>query len=156
MASMTDAEKHAWCKKRTGFCATFVSPVLYAAAEQAGYDMRWYVVTKPMPTLPGNHGRYVVEHKMRSSAEMRAATQAQLAAGLPLGAEHVRTDEEKTAYRAEFEKIIAAGHYSMVAYDYHGTPYARRPKCVKEVCGGKDARCLAGRNGKCVACDNVE
>lgn len=105
MASMTDAEKHAWCKQRTGFFATFVSPVLYAAAEQAGYDMRWYVVTKPMPTL---------------------------------------------------EKIGAAGHYSTVVYDYHGTPYGRRPKCIKEVCGGKDARCLAGRNGKCVACDNVE
>lgn len=106
MATMTDEEKHAFCKRRTGFCATFVSPVIYAAAEKAGYDMRWYVINKPVP----------------------------------------------------YSKITAAGEYAEIKHDYHGTPYVRdrRPKCIKDVCGGKDARCLAGLGGKCVACDNIE
>lgn len=46
---MTDEEKHAWCKERTGLCAGFISPSLYAAAEAAGYDMRWFVINKPIP-----------------------------------------------------------------------------------------------------------
>jgi hypothetical protein len=48
---MTDEEKHAWCKPRNGMGAVFVPEALYRAAEELGYDMRWYVMTKPILAL---------------------------------------------------------------------------------------------------------
>lgn len=46
---VTDDEKHAFCRERTGFIATILPRSLYNAAEQAGFDMRWYVYAKPVP-----------------------------------------------------------------------------------------------------------
>lgn len=47
---MTDAEKHADCRKRWGaeFSAVFLPPSLYEAAERAGVDMRDYVKQRPI------------------------------------------------------------------------------------------------------------
>jgi hypothetical protein len=45
---VTDEEKHAWCMKRTGCGAGFLSPSMYAAAERNGNDMRQYVIQKPI------------------------------------------------------------------------------------------------------------
>lgn len=50
----TDDEKHAFCKFRTGYCATFVPCSLYEQAQRSGViDMRWFVPVRPMPKLPG-------------------------------------------------------------------------------------------------------
>jgi hypothetical protein len=155
---MTDDEKHAWCKERTGHCAGFVSPSLYAAAEKAGYDMRWFVISKPMPDET-------------------------------VGAEHVKSPEAVAEAQAEFKRIVDAGLYSFVAYDYHGTPFARgsvqklpdetmkvlvpgeftldggetwekgadflarinQPKCDRKDCSYGRA-CMPGHGGKCTAC----
>ena len=46
---VTDEEKHAFCKRRWGVCAVFLPPTLYAAAEQTGFDMRRFVIDKPIP-----------------------------------------------------------------------------------------------------------
>lgn len=46
---MSDEEKHEWCKKRNGMGAIIIPPSLYDYAEQIGYDMRWYVKSKPVP-----------------------------------------------------------------------------------------------------------
>lgn len=46
---MTDEEKHAWCKQRNGIGAVILPPALYAAAEAAGQDMRWYVASEKIP-----------------------------------------------------------------------------------------------------------
>lgn len=47
---MTDDEKHAFCRERTGFSAVFLPPKLYEEAERQGYDMRYYVKQQPIPT----------------------------------------------------------------------------------------------------------
>lgn len=47
----TDAEKHAYCIRREGHCATYLSPSLYAAAETIGEDMRRYVKNQPLPAI---------------------------------------------------------------------------------------------------------
>lgn len=49
---VTDEEKHAWCKKRTGLGAIFLTPSMYAAVEREGMDMRRFVIQKPMPEEP--------------------------------------------------------------------------------------------------------
>lgn len=49
MKNMTDAEKHEWCQKRGYPSAVFIYPWLYHAAERAGFDMRQYVMIKPIP-----------------------------------------------------------------------------------------------------------
>jgi hypothetical protein len=46
---VTDAEKHAYCIRRRGVCATFVTASMYAAAEKAGFDMRDFVIRKFIP-----------------------------------------------------------------------------------------------------------
>ena len=46
---VTDEQKHAWCLKRNGYGAAFLSPSAYAAAERNGNDMRQYVINRPMP-----------------------------------------------------------------------------------------------------------
>lgn len=46
---VTDKEKHAWCRKRTGSCATILPPVLYDRMENENHDMRWFVKSKPVP-----------------------------------------------------------------------------------------------------------
>jgi hypothetical protein len=47
----TDREKHEFCRRRTGVCATFLSPSLYAKAESLGYDMRNFVINKSIPVV---------------------------------------------------------------------------------------------------------
>lgn len=47
----TDEEKHAYCIRREGHCATYLSPSLYAAAETIGEDMRRYVQVQPLPAI---------------------------------------------------------------------------------------------------------
>lgn len=51
---ITDEEKHAYCMRRRGVCATFIGEFLYKEAERAGFDMRDFVITKPIPIPPGN------------------------------------------------------------------------------------------------------
>lgn len=46
---VTDAEKHAYCNRHWGHCATYISPTLYDAAEALGRDMRGFVKTQPLP-----------------------------------------------------------------------------------------------------------
>jgi hypothetical protein len=46
---MTDTEKHAWCKERTGYPATILPPSLYNLGKKEGHDMRWYVKARPLP-----------------------------------------------------------------------------------------------------------
>jgi hypothetical protein len=84
---VTDEEKHAYCQRRWSTTAVFLTPSQYAAAERAGADMRPYVINKPMPISPGTV--FTIEHKLPSSAEMRAAIQRQIDNGEPLGASHV-------------------------------------------------------------------
>lgn len=50
---ISDAAKHAWCKERNGLGAVILSPNLYDAAEAAGYDMRYYVPARLLPTTKG-------------------------------------------------------------------------------------------------------
>lgn len=46
---MTDDEKHEWCRKRGAPSALFLPEPLYREAERQGYDMRYYVIQKPIP-----------------------------------------------------------------------------------------------------------
>jgi hypothetical protein len=46
---MTDDEKHEFTRLHTGFNAVYLPPSVFAAAERAGYDMRYYIVQKSMP-----------------------------------------------------------------------------------------------------------
>ncbi len=62
----------------------FLNPALYDVAEREGYDMRFYVKQEPIPV--------VIEHKLPTSAEMRAETERKIAAMM----------------RAETERKIAA------------------------------------------------
>jgi hypothetical protein len=100
----TDREKHEFCRRRTGVCATFLSPSLYAKAESLGYDMRNFVINKSIPVVlsPGEvsldngktwyqapHGAtFTVEHKMPTNEERRAELQRKLDNGELLGASH--------------------------------------------------------------------
>ena len=56
MVNMTDTEKHEWCKQRDGFGAVILPSSLYRRIEELGYDMRWYVMSKPIPA-PEQAGR---------------------------------------------------------------------------------------------------
>lgn len=49
---VTDVEKHAFVQRRGYPHAVFLPATLYAAAEKAGYDMRYYVINKPIPLGP--------------------------------------------------------------------------------------------------------
>jgi hypothetical protein len=133
----TDEEKHVFCQRRWGCNATFISAILYAMLEKQGnYDMRQFVINKPVPQSP-----YLVEHKLPTSAQMRAAMDAQIKAGLPLGVSH----------NGPPMTFITPG--SLTGY----TEYARTPrKHIPEgrICSGKDCVCMAGLGGKCVLCDN--
>jgi hypothetical protein len=46
---MTDEEKNEWCKRRNGMGAVILPPSLYTTAEKAGVDMRWHIISKPIP-----------------------------------------------------------------------------------------------------------
>jgi hypothetical protein len=46
---VTDEEKHAYCRRRTSCCATYIPPRMYDQAERLGVDMRIYVKTRPIP-----------------------------------------------------------------------------------------------------------
>lgn len=48
---MTDDEKHSWCHERGYPSAVFLPESLYRIAERQGYDMRYYVITKPIPII---------------------------------------------------------------------------------------------------------
>jgi hypothetical protein len=41
----------AWCMRRQNRYATVISQNLYSAAEAEGWDMRYYVISKPMPRM---------------------------------------------------------------------------------------------------------
>lgn len=45
----TDAEKHAFCKRRTGVEATYINQAQFDHFKREGVDMRYYVVIKPIP-----------------------------------------------------------------------------------------------------------
>ena len=61
---VTDEQKHAWCKRRTGLGAIFLTPSMYAAVEREGMDMRMYVIQKPMPEAKPDP--YEPMHRSRS------------------------------------------------------------------------------------------
>jgi hypothetical protein len=85
----TDAEKHAYCMRRTGHCATYLSPNLYALGERDGHDMRPYVKTQPLPRpMSGGHGEVMhrIDHLMPTGDEMRTEITRKIEAGEPLGA----------------------------------------------------------------------
>ena len=63
---VTDEEKHAWCKKRTGLGAIFLTPSMYAAVEREGMDMRMYVIQQPMPEIETEADPYKPMHRPRS------------------------------------------------------------------------------------------
>ena len=63
---VTDEQKHAWCKKRTGLGAIFLTPSMYAAVEREGMDMRMYVIQKPMPETETEADPYKPMHRPRS------------------------------------------------------------------------------------------
>jgi hypothetical protein len=46
---MTDDQKHKYARLTTGFDALFLPPALYKIVEEQGYDMRAFVVAKPIP-----------------------------------------------------------------------------------------------------------
>lgn len=48
----TDEEKHLFCRRRTGVCATFIPQAMYDRAAALDCDMRWYVPNRPMPINP--------------------------------------------------------------------------------------------------------
>ncbi len=126
---MTDEEKNEKCIRETGYPCTVVPQSLYDAAVAWGVDVTRFVPDKPCPV----EHVITIQHKLPSSAEMREELKRKLEAGELLGAEHVKTDEEKAAYRSEFERIIAAGGYSTLAYDYHGTPYVRAKENIAAI-----------------------
>lgn len=66
---VTDEQKHAWCFKRTGFYAVFLSPSMYAALERKGIDMRHYVINKMMPpgTLEAELGSLMTLEQLRDN-----------------------------------------------------------------------------------------
>lgn len=87
---VTDAQKHAWCQRRGYPHAVFLAPRLYADAEANGYDMRWYVINKPIPTT--GHGEvFTITHEQPTRAQKVAEINRRIAAGEPLGASHVPT-----------------------------------------------------------------
>ena len=50
----TDNQKHEFCRKRGYPSAVFLPEWLYRAAESEGYDMRFYVILRPIPLLERN------------------------------------------------------------------------------------------------------
>ncbi len=66
----TDDEKHAFCIRRRGYYATFLTPSMYKMAEETGQDMRWYVINKPIPiaSLFTYHGAVTGRFRKRVSA----------------------------------------------------------------------------------------
>ena len=48
---LTDEQKHAEARKRGYPSAVFLPASIYRMAEQQGYDMTLYVVTKPLPNI---------------------------------------------------------------------------------------------------------
>lgn len=59
---LTEQEKHDYCKRTTGFYATFLPPSLYQQAEAEGHDMTRFVVNKPMPTDRRGASVFIIEH----------------------------------------------------------------------------------------------
>jgi hypothetical protein len=165
---MTDDEKHAFCKERTGFHAVFLTQAMYDAGEHAGADMRYYVVQKPMAT----HGeRLTIEHKLPTGEEMRAEMQRKLDAGELLGAFHnaeitkggpvyangCLTNADGSEYKRgpiEYSKLAPSDKPRWTdcgGFTRRGGPVRKRVST--KTCGG-DTLCLPGLGGKCVACSD--
>jgi hypothetical protein len=66
-APITDAEKHAYCRRRWNHDAVFLSPVVYEAARRADFDMRTFVINQPIPVDGGTvTGTIMTAEKMKS------------------------------------------------------------------------------------------
>jgi aspartate/glutamate racemase len=90
--ALSAAEKHAKALYETGAQAIFLPATLYAMAEKAGVDMT----------------RYVIQHMLPTSEEMREAIKVRCDAGLPLGAQHVRPVEATAKMREHIKAHLAA------------------------------------------------
>jgi hypothetical protein len=144
-ASVREA-KHADCVKRTGHHCIILSPYLYRAAEEAGLDMRDYVMAFLMPT----HGEVLtIDHPMPTSAQMRDAVRDKLAKGEPLGASHV--PEIKPGVYANGSSIECSPFAPSTKARWMGCPPARK-HITERTCHGKEVACLPGLNGHCTAC----
>lgn len=129
----TDREKHDFCLRRTGACATFLPPAMYDRAAALDCDMRWFVKQQPIPTT------ITIEHKLPTSAQMRDRVKADFDAGRPLGANHVSEPPDHLRYAAMTRR---------------GNP-VRKHISTKQ-CSGKEIACLPGKSGACVACCDEE
>ncbi len=114
---ITDAEKHAYCRRRWNHDAFFISKSLYALAERDGsYDMRMFVINKPMPPF----------------------------------------DPQAAFMRLPWDPMDSC--YGGGSLPGKSDPLFCRRKHVSErqLCSGKEATCLPGLGGKCVACGTME
>lgn len=178
---MTDDEKHAWARKRGYPHAVFLTKHQYEAAADAGLDMNNYVIQKPIPLAPD---AMFIEHKMPSSAEMRAEIDRKIAAGEPLGASHVQEfplghfvvvgSISKFPEYAPIEARVLAhmgsadDPYAALAAAYYKpsdkpkwpcrglSPTGRKAPGTGRQCGGKEIACLPGKSGACVACSDED
>lgn len=121
----------------------FVLPQrLYDEMQATGdYDMAQFVRTGDIPT---SHGQiFTTKHDLPTSADMRATINRKIAAGEPFGASHVG--------KPFSEGIMARG--SLVGDDEYAKGPLKRKHRDEKICGGKEASCLPGKGGQCVACD---
>jgi len=117
-----------------GYPKLFVHQSEWTAFEAAGYDMRFFELIKPI----------TIDHQMPSSAEMRAETRRRIDTGEPLGAFH-------NAAPLPPGTVVAGSLMKPDGYANNKWPPQRKHINSKQ-CGGKEAACLAGKSGHCVAC----
>lgn len=116
-----------------------------------------YGCTEPVPQDDiyqqfASHGVEVIEHKMPTSADMRAAIERKIAAGEPLGASHVAeitpgvfANGSVTGYAKYIKNQLIPTELT-----HRGNPKmkSRRGRCA--------GTCMPGLGGKCVACNADE
>jgi hypothetical protein len=125
---VTDEEKHAFCIRRWGFCATFITAALYEQAEREGIDMRRFVIQRPMPITGTLSFKEKVDGPWRKVGDV-TSIESKSWSPPPFGS---------------LDRKRKVGKHPALGMPY-GKNSARR-------CRGCSGICMLGLNGKCVAC----
>jgi hypothetical protein len=124
---VTDEEKHAYCIRRTGFCATFLSPALYAEAEREGtFDMRRFVMQRSMPITGTLSFKEKTDGPWRKVGDVTSI--------------EIKPSPWSPPPFGSLDRKVGK-HPAL------GMPYGKTKRCR-----GCSGFCLLGLNGKCVAC----
>ena len=161
---ITDEEKHAFCRRRWGVDAVFLPEPLYAAAELTGcFDMRRFVIDKPLFTFPIPPGNiYTRDGKLIGSIMTDEQAKNQYAKGpqtwAMLKGPMKQAVQDHASMLPSGVTMLSVGEYTLD----EGKTWRTGEDLLKQI--NKSARkfrgkrctfgiaCMPGLNGKCTAC----